>query len=162
MLPIQDQGATLKSVFNAFDYHCNDETKYPYFEHMINELRYKHVFEEAFKNAYPIVSYRQTLASKHAIKYILYKLQQPIIFGMSVHTNFLNITKENDILSVPTAKDELLGLHAVLIVGYDDETDTADILNSHGLDWGNDGYFRIKYEFLLDPDLSFEFYCINA
>ena len=48
ILPVQDQGATLKSVFNAFQYHYTDEVKYPYYEHMVNELPYKHIFEEAF------------------------------------------------------------------------------------------------------------------
>ena len=129
---------------------------------MVNELPYNHIFVEAFTNKSPIVSYRQILPSKHALKYILYKLKQPIIFGMSVYTNFLNITKENDILSLPTAKDELLGLHAVLIVGYDDETDTFDILNSHGSDWGDNGYFKLKYEYALNPDLCFEFYTIQT
>ena len=162
VFPVQDQGATLKSVFNAFQYHYIDEAKYPYYQHLVNDVPYKHIFDEAFKNPYPIVSYRQILASKHAIKYNLYKLQQPVIFGMSVYTNFLNITKENDILSLPTAKDELLGLHAVLIVGYDDETDTFDILNSHGSDWGDNGYFKLKYEYALNPDLCFEFYTIQT
>ena len=116
ILPVQDQGATLKSVFHALSQcHYIDEVKYPYYSHMVNELPYKHICEEAFTNKSPIVSYRQILPSKHAIKYILYKLQRPIIFGMSVYTNFLDITKENDILSVPTAKDELLGLNAVLL-----------------------------------------------
>ena len=79
---------------------------------------------------------------------------------MTIYTNFLSLTKENDISSMPKPEHEFLGLHAVLIVGYDDETETFDILNSHGIDWGNDGYFRIKYEYVIS-DLCFEFYCIN-
>ena len=93
-LPIQDVGTTLKSVFNALSqHHYIVEDKYPYYEHMVNEVPYKHIFEEAFTNKQLIVSYRQILPSKYAIKYILYKLQQPVIFGMSVYTNFLKITK---------------------------------------------------------------------
>ena len=37
----------------------------------------------------------------------------------------------------PTTNAEAIGMHAVLIVGFDDETQTYDILNSHGPDWGN-------------------------
>ena len=60
ILPVQDQGATLKSVFHALSqYHYINEDKYPYYEHMVNELPYKHIFEEAFKNPNPIISYRQ-------------------------------------------------------------------------------------------------------
>ena len=98
ILPIQDQGATLKSVFNALSqYHYIDENKYPYYKHLVNDIPYKHIFEEAFRNKSPITSYRQIIPSKHAIKYILYNLQQPIIFGMSVYTNFLDLTKDNQI-----------------------------------------------------------------
>ena len=162
ILPVQDTGTTLKSVFNAMpQYNYINEEKYPYYQHMVNDIPYKHIFEEAFKNKSPIVSYRQIIPSKHAIKYILYKLQQPIIFGMTVYTNFLDLTKENDILSMPKPEHELLGLHAVLIVGYDDETESFDILNSHGSNFADNGYFRMKYEYALS-DLCFEFYCVNV
>ena len=162
ILPVEDQGASIKSVFNAFQYHYIDEEKYPCFRHMTNEIPYKHIFEEAFNNAYPIVSYRQILQSKHSIKYTLYKLQVPILFGMTVYSNFMDLTKENDILPLPTTNDEAIGMHAVLIVGFDDETQTYDILNSHGPDWGNGGYFRMPYAYALNPDLCFEFYCVNV
>ena len=79
-----------------------------------------------------------------------------------MYTQTFWILQKNDILGLPTAKDELLGLHAVLIVGYDDETDTFDILNSHGSDWGDNGYFRLKNEYALNPDLCFVFYTIQT
>ena len=80
---------------------------------------------------------------------------------MTIYTNFLDLTKENDILSVPKPEHELLGLHAVLIVGYDDETESFDILNSHGSKFADNGYFRMKYEYALS-DLCFEFYCVQS
>ena len=160
ILPVQDQGTTLKSIFNSFQYKYIDEKKYPYYQHLVNEIPYKHIFEEAFTNKSPIVSYRQIIPSKHTIKYILYKLKQPVIFGMTIYSNFLDLTKENDILNMPKPEHELIGLHAVLIVGFDDETETFDILDSHGPDFVDNGYFRMKYEYVLS-DLAFEFYVIN-
>ena len=162
VLPIQDNGASLRSVFNAFQYRYIDEAKYPYFRDMVNEIPYKHIFEEAFTNNSPKMSYRQIIPSKHSMKYILYSLKKPILFGMSVYSNFLDITKENDLLTIPTEKHEFLGFHAVVIVGYDDETESLDILNSHGLDWGNDGFFRMSYSYALNPSLAFEFYCVDV
>lgn len=36
--------------------------------------------------------------------------------------------------------------HAALIIGYDDEARTVEILNSFGDDWGDEGFCFIKYE----------------
>ena len=66
-----------------------------------------------------------------------------------------------DILTLPTPQDELLGGHAVVIVGFDDETETCEILNSHGIEFVRNGYFRMKYEYLLNNDLCFEFYVVQ-
>ena len=55
----------------------------------------------------------------------------------------------------------LFGGHAVVLVGYNDTTQTFDVLNSHGSGFADGGYFRLKYEYALTPDLAFEFYVIN-
>jgi C1A family cysteine protease len=36
--------------------------------------------------------------------------------------------------------------HAVLVVGYNDEMKTLEILNSFGSDWGDNGFARLSYE----------------
>ncbi|CAF2897348.1 unnamed protein product [Rotaria sp. Silwood2] len=52
----------------------------------------------------------------------------------------------------PRVKHAKLG-HAVLIVGYDDETQHFIVRNSWGSDWGHNGYFFIPYQYLLNPKL---------
>ena len=161
--PIQDQGATLKSVFKALEkYNYIDEDKYPYLTTVVNDVPYKHIFEEALTiNKCPILSYKQIFQTKSSIKCSLYKLQKPVLFGMQVYNEFFNITKENDILSMHNENSELIGAHAVVIVGFDDATDTFEILNSHGSKFGNEGYFRMPYSYALNPELAFEFYICN-
>ena len=36
-----------------------------------------------------------------------------------------------------------------------------EILNSHGSDFANDGYFRIKSNYLLNSEMAFEFYTVQ-
>ena len=69
--------------------------------------------------------------------------------------------KDDDILCTPSASVEVLGGHAVVIVGYDDKPETFDVLNSHGSQFADGGYFRLKYEYALNPDLAFEYYAIT-
>jgi len=163
MMPIADNGATLRSVFIAMSsYHYVEEVKYPYLIEKVDSIPPREVFEEAITvNKSPITSYRQILPSEYAIKYIISQCKKPVLFGMMVYSNFFRLTKENDILSLPSSSDEMLGGHAVILCGFDDASKTFEILNSHGSEFGNNGYFRLKYEYALNKDLCFEFYTVS-
>jgi len=51
--------------------------------------------------------------------------------------------------------------HAVLLVGYDDATQSFKVKNSWGADWGESGYFRIAYDDVQD-DVKFGSYAVGA
>ena len=36
--------------------------------------------------------------------------------------------------------------HCMVIVGYDEDTETFEIMNSYGESWGDNGFFRISYD----------------
>ena len=162
ILPVQDSGATLKGVFEALvQYHYIDEDKYKYEIEKVNSIPPLDIFQEAihqYKN--PVISYRRIMPCKYSFKYIISHLKIPILFGMMVYDNFMNLTKDNDILSLPQKYNEMLGAHAVVIVGY--EEDHLIILNSHGSNFADGGYFRMPWEYVLNPDLCFEFYILNS
>ena len=165
MLPITDSGATLKAVFDALiSYHTIPELNYVYNLEKINNVPPQHIFMEAInKNLNPIISYRRVYPSKYSFKYILYKLKRPILCGMLVYSNFMKLTKENPFLSLPNKDvDECLGGHAVVIISYDDVSGSFGVLNSHGSDFADNGYFYLPYEYALNPELAFEFYVING
>ena len=65
---------------------------------------------------------------------------------MSIYSNFERITKTNNILYKPSPRDQYLGAHAVVCIGYNDINRTFIILNSHGKDWGNNGLFYMSYD----------------
>jgi C1A family cysteine protease len=64
--------------------------------------------------------------------------------------------------NMPASNEALLGGHAVLCIGYDDATQRFLIRNSWGSDWGNKGNFTLPYEYLLNPDLSDDFWAIKV
>ena len=163
MMPVEDYGATLENVFTALSqYHYNEEVKYPYAVEKVNSIPPSELFEEAIMiNKCPIVSYRQITPTVYNIKYILGHLKQPILFGLMVYSNCFKLTKDKDILYLPSTTEEMLGGHATVIIGFDDASQTFDILNSHGSDFADGGYFRLKYEYALNSDLAFEFYVVN-
>ena len=136
--------------------------KYPYEIEKVNSIPPRKIFEEAITiDKCPAISYRQIIPTKYNLKYILAHLKKPVLFGIMVYSNFFKLTKDNDILIIPSASVEILGGHAVVIISYSDETETFGILNSHGSSFADGGYFRLKHEYALNPDLAFEYYVIK-
>ena len=54
-------------------------------------------------------------------------------------------------------RQEKPSLHAALAVGYDDGTQRITILNSWGRSFGNDGYFYMPYEYILNNKRVYDF-----
>ena len=101
-----------------------------------------------------LLSYRKVIAIEYNLKYILYKLQKPIVIGMCCFffENFTRLTKTN--YTIRRTGGCMLGMHSVLIVGYDDIDITFIVVNSHGREFGDgNGKFKIGYEYALSPDL---------
>ena len=65
----------------------------------------------------------------------------PVVAGFKVYEDFKDYTE--GIYEYQTG--EFLGLHAVSIVGYNDDPGYWICKNSWGTDWGEDGWFKIAY-----------------
>jgi len=87
----------------------------------------------------------------------------PFVFGFSVYDSFMSTkVKTTGIASMPnTQKEHLLGGHAVMAVGYDDKNSWFVVRNSWGTGWGMKGYFTMPYTYLLDGNLSDDFWTIR-
>ena len=59
------------------------------------------------------------------------------------------------------AKEQLLGGHAVCLVGYDDAHNWFIARNSWGPNWGDHGYFYMPYQVIRDTNMSSDFWTIN-
>lgn len=85
-----------------------------------------------------------------------------VIFGFTVYSNFQSeSTSSTGILTMPNTNDTILGAHSVVIVGYNDNKQHFIISNSFGKAWGDKGYFYMPYQYILNPNLCYEFWIIQ-
>ena len=70
---------------------------------------------------------------------------QTVAFGFRVYDSFRKVGADG-MMPVPKPGEKLLGGHAVLAVGYDDEKKVLIVRNSWSAKWGDQGYFYMPYE----------------
>jgi len=87
----------------------------------------------------------------------------PFVFGFSVYQSFESdqVTKTGKVPMPNTKKEQLLGGHAVLAVGFIESQKRFIVRNSWGDSWGMKGYFTIPYNYLLNDNLSDDFWTIR-
>jgi len=86
----------------------------------------------------------------------------PFVFGFSVYSSFESVeVKRTGIVNMPKPEESLLGGHAVLAVGYNDNEQRFIVRNSWGASWGQKGYFTMPYAYLGDQNLSGDFWTIR-
>lgn len=86
----------------------------------------------------------------------------PLVFGFSVYEGFESQkVAKTGVVDMPKAGEKMLGGHAVLAVGYDDDAKRFTVRNSWGADWGKKGYFTMPYDYVADRNLSDDFWTIR-
>jgi C1A family cysteine protease len=87
----------------------------------------------------------------------------PFVFGFSVYASFMTpAVAKTGHAAMPKPNEQLEGGHAVLAVGYDDANQWFIVRNSWGTSWGIKGYFTLPYAYLLDQNLSDDFWTIRV
>ena len=73
-----------------------------------------------------------------------------ITMGMSVYESFESRrVKRTGVVPMPQPHERLLGGHAVLVVGYRNQSQSFIVRNSWGTRWGRSGYCFLPYEYLM-------------
>jgi C1A family cysteine protease len=86
----------------------------------------------------------------------------PFVIGFTVYESFESDEMAgNGVMPMPAPREQVVGGHAVVAVGYDDKTDRFRMRNSWGTDWGVKGYFTMPYAYLLNENLSDDFWKIT-
>ncbi|CAB4125995.1 Peptidase_C1 domain containing protein [uncultured Caudovirales phage] len=96
----------------------------------------------------------------------------PVVIGFDVYESFEgtwgNIPhgqSGSGMMPMPNkATEQILGGHAVCIVGYDDTLNGGRFIvrNSWGTGWGDNGYFYMPYGVIQDTTMSSDFWLISA
>ena len=86
----------------------------------------------------------------------------PFVFGFTVYQSFESQdVAQTGVMPMPGHDEQMLGGHAVLAVGYDDDQQRFIVRNSWGPGWGMQGYFTMPYAYLTQPNLSDDFWTIR-
>jgi C1A family cysteine protease len=157
----QDAGAQIRDVVAGLvKWGTPEETEWPYDQTKWMDEPPAQCYTDAAKNR--VLRY---LAVNQTVDDICTTVAggKPVIFGFSVYSYFESEQMaQTGILKMPTTSDSLLGGHATLVVGYDDDDQQMIVRNSWGPNWGQKGYFRMPYPYIEDPNLADDFWVLET
>jgi len=87
----------------------------------------------------------------------------PFVFGFAVYEHVMSATvARTGCIRLPGKSERMLGGHAVMAVGYQENTRMVLFRNSWGAAWGCSGYGQMPYAYLESRELSDDFWCIQG
>lgn len=164
-----DLGADLRSTLRALQtFGLPAESLYPYEPEKHGET--PPPFCYGFADAFRTLRYFRLDDPKLSGQSVLLNLRKciaarmPAVFGFSLYTSF-PLEGEGNEIPVPEPGEQLIGGHAMLAVGYDDERmigpDQGAVLvrNSWGQSWGDKGYAWLPYRYI-ESKLAVDFWSL--
>lgn len=150
---VEDGGMTISGAITAMQTHgaCMEKdwpftlehvNKKPTDECFADASKYKVL--EASKVPVDLDSMRRCLAEGH-----------PIVFGLKLTQRFFNPRQGH--CGTPDPSDPKAaehGLHAMLLVGYNDRQSVFIVRNSWGTSWGDEGYGYVPYDYAASRDFN--------
>lgn len=108
------------------------------------------------------MSFTKVLQNEKSIKLSLVS-GFPVMFGAVVFEDCKSRSAmHTGVIPTPNKeKDEALGGHCLLIVGYDDEKRQFKIQNSWGRIWGDRGCGYMSYDYILDNEICGDFWAFK-
>ncbi len=162
--PDRDIGAYLRDGFKALRTSgiC-PESEWPY-DHLDTRVNQRPP-DECYLNAvnFETLQYRSLPQALDALKGSLVA-GLPFVFGFSVYESFESAeVAATGLVPLPLLTERLLGGHAVICLGYEDNTRSFLCRNSWGTGWGlpsAPGHFLLPYDYVTNPNLAADFWGI--
>ena len=153
---VEDSGSTIRGSMKAIsNYGLCNESLWSYNISNFDKL----APSNAFTNLYKLSGFTYTFITQDltSVKQVLAS-GSPIVVGITVYASFESSNANKyGIIPMPDIKTEkLLGGHAILLVGYHDDTKVFKFQNSWGTKWGDKGYGYIPYDYILDNNLAYD------
>ncbi len=155
-----DSGATLRGVFKSLNlYGYCFEKLWPYDIAKFKAKPPMAVGTDAKKHCLRVnVDYQLVPQTEVALKTML-AAHNPIAFGFSVYESFMSqVVAKTGVVPMPAKNESMVGGHAVLLVGYDDDKQCYLVLNSWGKKWGDGGFFYLPYKYVHNKNLASDFW----
>jgi C1A family cysteine protease len=135
------------------------ETDWPYDISKFADKPPAVAFSDAAKNK--VLSYQRVTRALSQFKGCLAS-GYPFVFGFTVYDSFESTTvAQTGNAPMPQPGEKVVGGHAVVAVGYDDQNQWFIVRNSWADTWGMKGYFTLPYQYLLETNLSDDFWTIR-
>ncbi len=157
--PDDDSGCMIRDVIKAVKrFGVPPETLWPYDTSKFNRTPTEPAQVAAFKlevRGYLAVNGLNETKACLAAGY-------PVVIGFSVPENMeSDECASNGIVYFPDKYESLVGGHAVLLVGYNDQDSMFTFQNSWGAGWGDHGYGYLPYQFVAEG-LASDFWTIRS
>lgn len=155
-----DSGATLRDTVKTLaDKGTCDESMWPFDPDKFADKPPAECYSVA--SQHKALQYKRVNQNQDQIEACLAS-GYPICFGVLVYSSFegADVTRTGRVPLPDPDRETLLGGHAILLVGYHRPSRRFIFRNSWGIEWGDKGYGYLDYDYVLNRDLSSDFWVI--
>jgi C1A family cysteine protease len=156
----EDSGATLRDAVKAVaNWGAPPESMQPYDIAKFTRKPTKRTYQVGARNQ--ALRYMSIPQDAQQVK-IRIAQGFPVIIGFTVYQSFESQSvARTGVVPMPAPNEQVLGGHAVLVVGWDDAKGAWEVRNSWGEGWGDHGYFWMPQQYLTNRNLSGDFWTIE-